>query len=44
MTIIYNNAKDAVAVSKRIAEIGGGVVVVEDSKVIDEVSFPIRCV
>lgn len=41
MTIIYNNAKDAVAVSKRIAEIGGGVVVVEDSKVIDEVSFPI---
>ena len=41
MTIIYNNAKDAVAVSKRIAEIGGGVVVVEDSKVVDEVLFPI---
>ena len=41
MTIIYNNAKDAVVVSKRIAEIGGGVVVVEDSKVVDEVSFPI---
>lgn len=41
MTIIFNNAKDAVAVSKRIAEIGGGVVVVEDSKVVDEVLFPI---
>ena len=41
MTIIYNNAKDAVVVAKRIAEIGGGVVVVEDSKVVDEVFFPI---
>lgn len=41
MTIIYNNAKDAEIISKRLAQIGGGVVLVEDQKVIDEVPFPI---
>lgn len=41
ITIIYNDAKDAEIICKRIAEIGGGVVVVENEKLIDEVSFPI---
>lgn len=41
MTIIYNKAEDAQAICKRIAEIGGGVVVVENGKVIDELPFPI---
>lgn len=41
ITIIYNNAKDAEIICKRIAEIGGGVVVVENEKLIDEVPFPI---
>lgn len=41
MTIIYNKAEDAQAICKRIAEIGGGVVVVENGKVVDELPFPI---
>ena len=41
ITIIYNDAKDAEIICKRIAEIGGGVVVVENEKLIDEVPFPI---
>lgn len=41
MTIIFNKPEDAVVVSKRITEIAGGVVIVENGKVIDELPFPI---
>lgn len=41
ITIIYNDPQDAVAISKRIAEIGGGVVVAEKGKIVDELPFPI---
>jgi len=41
MTIIYNDPKDALLISQRIVQIGGGVVVSENNKIIDEVSFPI---
>lgn len=41
ITIIYNDPQDAVAISKRIAEIGGGVVVAENGKIVDELPFPI---
>ena len=41
MTIVYNKPEDAVAVSKRIVEIAGGVVIAEDEKIVDELPFPI---
>ncbi|MGF6906542.1 adenine deaminase [Fusobacterium sp. PH5-44] len=41
MTIIYNEPKDALLISQRLKELGGGVVVANENKIIDEVAFPI---
>ena len=41
MTIIYNDPKDALLISQKLSEIGGGIVVANDNKIIDEIAFPI---
>lgn len=41
LTIIYKNPSDAMVAMKRIKEIGGGIVLVEDGKIIKELEFPI---
>lgn len=41
MTIIFNKAEDAETICRRLAEIGGGVLVAEEGKIVDELPFPI---
>lgn len=41
LTIIYNNPTDALIASQRIKEIAGGIVLVDNEKVIKEMAFPI---
>lgn len=41
LTIIYNKASDALVAAQRVKEIAGGIVLVEDEKVVKEMPFPI---
>ncbi len=41
ITIIYNDLRMLLSFLKEIAEIGGGVIVAEKGKIIDELPFPI---
>lgn len=41
MTIIYNEPKEALLIAEKLSEIGGGIVVLNDNKIIDKIAFPI---
>lgn len=41
LTIIYKNPMEALKVANRIKEIGGGIVLVEEDRIVKELAFPI---
>ena len=41
LTIIYKNPKDALFAAQRVKEIAGGIVLIENEKVVKEMPFPI---
>lgn len=41
ITIVYNNPEDAKLICKRFKENGGGVIVAENNKIVNEVLFPV---